>query len=166
MKSKLFLSVIAFCFFASFALETEARPGRRGGELVNIAHVLNSGAVGGVNDSKDLIQIMQAGITSSGFYALQRMADGCAYGSESEQAQCLRFGILKFFTEDRFKVRPRRAFTILREGCVASATWKGEANCFDWGTLAIKGRVFERTKHCRSLRESQAKSYCYRDAIL
>lgn len=163
MRNLFILSVIASIFIGSFSMNADARPGRDRGDLVNIAHVINSAAV--ATDKADMIKIYTTGIYAAGFPALQRMADGCSYGSESEQAQCLRFGIIRFFTNDRMKVVPRRAFRIIQEACMASVTWKGEATCFDWGTLAIKGPVFTRTQHCRQFSEAQAKSYCYRDAI-
>ncbi|MEM7646601.1 MAG: hypothetical protein AAF203_06815, partial [Pseudomonadota bacterium] len=83
------------------------------------------------------------------------------------QKNCIRFGLIPLFTKKNLEVRPRRAARILRAGCVAAHTWKGEANCFQWGLLTIRGqKIQNRSRNCGFVTGSKEdKARCYRQAL-
>ena len=143
--------------------EAQARPHVK---KTNVAQMLNSAK--SLLDFEDTIAVLEAGAQASRMRPLMRLMGDCQFGSEFDRKNCYNFGIIPLFTKDQLKVRPRRAARILKRACTAALTWSGEADCFQWGLLAIKGdRIFNRIRNCNFLFNStkQQKAQCYRNAL-
>lgn len=132
----------------------------------NVAHMLNSAKT--LLDFENMVAVIDAGAQRSGMRPLLRLTQDCQFGSEFDRKNCYNFGIIPLFKKERLNVRPRRAARILKSACMSAITWEGEADCFQWGLLTIRGpKITKRVQSCNFLFNStkQQKAKCYRNAL-